>query len=258
MPVETPSSTVQIARRQAEQHAQRVERLLKLDLELGDRRFGVGKERRRLLHVELRRPAGLEAHARDLEAVALHAHVVACDREARFDRPDADVGGGDLRDEAHQHVVVVGDGGEQIGVGRLDAATEASPEIDLPGRIEARLEAVEAAVDDWGDRVEAQMRTRVRAAQCLALWPEPADRDAATRLRLDDAQARGLERRVLAIGECDEVVERGVAEDLPPTCGFAGVGTQARRAGGQPALGGRRRRRAIVRPDHAAGHEPRE
>ena len=76
----------------------------------------------------------------------------ARERDALFEDADLDVGGRDLGDEAHQHVVVVGDRGEQLGVGRLDAAAEPAPEIDLPGRIEAGLEGVEVAVEHRRDR----------------------------------------------------------------------------------------------------------
>ena len=150
-------------------------------------------------------------------------HVLARERDALIEDADLHVRGRDLGDEAHQHVVVVGDRGEQLGVGRLDGAAEPAPEIDLPGRIEAGLEGVEVAVEHRLV-VQAEARACVRAAQLLRLWKEPADRDAAARLRLEDAQAGRPQRQVLRVSDGDQPPEHRIAEHFPPARRVGGFG----------------------------------
>jgi len=103
----------QVARWHAEQDAERVLGLAPLDFELRDAGLGVGEQCPRLLHVELGRAASLEPHGGDLETVALDPHVLLRERDALIEDADLHVRGRDLGDEAHQHVVVVGDRGEQ-------------------------------------------------------------------------------------------------------------------------------------------------
>ena len=63
----------------------------------------------------------------DVERLPLHLHVVAGDLQARLERADLHVIGGDIAGERHQDVVIAGDGAEQGRVRRLNGAAEPAP-----------------------------------------------------------------------------------------------------------------------------------
>ena len=139
---------VEVARRDAEQDRERVLGLPDAGLEVGDERARVFEQRGGLRRVEPGHLAGLELLVGDREAALLDRDVGVRDVEPLLERAELDVVRRHLGEQRHQHVVVRGDRGEQLGVGRLDAAAEPAPEVDLPGRVEAGLPVVEEVVAD--------------------------------------------------------------------------------------------------------------
>jgi hypothetical protein len=87
-----------------------------------------------------------KAHLGQAQRILLRAGVLARQPQALLKDADVDVGGRDLRGEAHQGIVVARDLGHQVGIGRLQRAAELAPQIELPGRADAELGDPEAVV----------------------------------------------------------------------------------------------------------------
>ena len=116
---------------------------------------------------------------RNTQRFLLYAHVLASEDQPRLKRPQLHIGRGDVRKEDDEDVVVVIDGGVEIGAGGLDGAAEAAPEIDLPRRLEA---AVPFLDPDFGRHIRgflAELAAHEVPARLLQLREEIADRDAA-------------------------------------------------------------------------------
>ena len=192
----TSQELCELLRRHAEEYAQGIDGLAPQALELGNRGFGVVKERRRLLHVELGGATGFIAHPRNAKAVLLHPHVVPRHREPLIQRPDGEVGGGDLGNQAHEDIVIARHRGQEVRVRRLYGPAELSPKVDLPGGVEARQKGVKSPGSAEGaeEGVFALQCVGIGADQGLLLREEGSDRDGAARLGFDDPKARRAER----------------------------------------------------------------
>src|SRR5215510_79649 len=83
--------------------------------------------------------AVLELRAGNLQRRALACDVVAGDGHLPFNGADFHVGAGYIADQGNQHVVVVGDRGQERGVGGFDGAAKFTPEIQFPCRLAAKL-----------------------------------------------------------------------------------------------------------------------
>ena len=103
--------------------------------------------RLRLLQVQLGFLAAAEQLLGDLEAALLDGDVLAGDLDPQQGRAIGVVEVRHLRAQQHLHVLLVGDGSEEAGFGRFDAAPEAAPEIQLPGEVEAGAEGAVVLVD---------------------------------------------------------------------------------------------------------------
>ena len=118
--------------RQAQQDAESVFGLAQLGLQDGDGGLGAGQDRLGLLHVPLGGGAALKTGLGDLQALPLGLHVMPGDVQPPFQGADGDVEIGHVAGEADQGAVIIGDAGQQAGVGGLDGPAELAPEIDLP------------------------------------------------------------------------------------------------------------------------------
>ena len=127
-------------------------RLAISDLEDGDQRLRGGQVGLRPLHVQVRNQALAEAKLHEPERLLLQGSVLAGQLDAFLQRTHLDVVGGDLGLQQDQGVVVAVDLGVQRGVGRLDPAAEAAPEVQLPGGVHADRKVVEFPLD--GEDVE--------------------------------------------------------------------------------------------------------
>ena len=112
-----------------------VPRLASLRLERGERRVGVEEHGPGLLDVELGHGAVREPGLDDLQGLLLDVDVLQGDADALLRGPERDVGVGHVRGQGDQRVVVVREGREQAGIGRLDVAPDPSPEVELPARL---------------------------------------------------------------------------------------------------------------------------
>ena len=75
----------------------------------------------------------------DLQALPLGLDVLPGDVEPLFQGADGDVEIRHVAGEAHQGAVIIGDAGQQAGVGGLDGPAELAPKIDLPAGRQADL-----------------------------------------------------------------------------------------------------------------------
>ncbi len=159
--------------------------------------------------------------------------------------------------------MVVLDGGAQLGVGRLDVAADAAPEVEFPRGVEAggphvergrrREAAGRPARRAAGGRkaeqaaVLADLGVGVGAEGLLRLRQEVAGRDVALGAGLEDARRRRLQVEVLLAGGLDQGIQGGIAEDAPP--GVGGRRGHDARVGVDPVRGDGGRRLVVVRPD---------
>ena len=211
--------------RPCEQHAQRVLRLAQAALELGDRRQRAQVLRTRLLHVELGLVAAAEQAFGDLQAALLQRGVLVRDAQPQLGGADRCVQAGGLRRDQHLHVVVLRDAGEVGGIGRLDAAPELAPEVQLPGQVESQAAGPERRTR--GRSLPRLPDAQRLAAELLQLRIQRAAGDAELGARLHDAQAGGAHVGVQALRFGDQLVEHRVVEIAPP---FVVAGLSARGA----------------------------
>ncbi len=108
----------------------------------------------------------------DRAALLLDLEVLANDDQLLFQRAQENVVGRHLGDQADQHVIVVGHGGQHRGVGGLDPAAEAAPDIQFPARRKARerVPVVEHVVGDRAPRAgssrSAWFQEKLPVASC--------------------------------------------------------------------------------------------
>ncbi len=261
-----PESRLQVARRHAEQEAQQVLRATEPQFQAGDRRLGVAQQCFRLLHVELRSRAEVEARAREFECLFLVLDVLQSIVQPLLERADRRVQRRDVAGQRDQQRVVVEHRPRQVRVGRLDAAPVAAPDVRLPGDIETRRPGVDAlagaiahVVRQVGERrrVLAELLAAEAGGDALRLGVLQPDGDAEARARLEDPQARYLNAQILLIGLVHQRRQHGVVEDLPPVLVYDLRGIHASVFGFQPRVLGDRCRSFELRSDRraAAGHD---
>ena len=244
------------ARRDAEQGREGARLLVDLGFEGWYLRLGGMQQGRRLRRIDVGHRTLAGPAGRDVEALPLQLGVPARHAELLLGGADPDVVRGHLRQQGHEHVVVVGDGGQQLGIRRLDAAAERAPEVELPGDVEAGEELVEAALGGHHDDVLARDRPAVAADGVLGLGEERPDRDPPPCLPLEHPDAGCLERGVLPVGLDDQVGQDRVAERLPPRTDRLGGGSDAARAPGDPVGRDGGLRTPVVGSDHhASAHD---
>mgnify|MGYP003693904151 CR=1 FL=1 len=210
----------EVVRRHAEQHAESIPRLASLRLEGRQRRLGVQEHGPGLLHVELGHGAVREPGLDDLQGLLLDVDVLLGDADALLGGPERDVGVGHVRGQGDERVVVVRERREQAGVGRLDAAPDPSPEVELPAglRPDLGLPVREAATVEEGAGGGSVARPVVLDGPdgLLGLREDLADRDAQLGAGLQDPHPGLLEREVVTVGPRDEAVQDRIVEGLPP------------------------------------------
>src|SRR5262249_41061366 len=114
-----PELALQIFSRNAEKDAELVAGLPELDLQLGDLRLRLRQRARRLVHVEFRGGAVLEADPGNIQRLFLQLDVGSQVDQLLFDRADLDISRRDLAEQGHQHIVIVLHRGVEVVVGRL-------------------------------------------------------------------------------------------------------------------------------------------
>ncbi len=230
--------------------------------------FAVVEKGERFLNVELGRHAVVEAHLREVRGLLLERDVLARDGQRLLERPDVDVERGHVARQRDEDVVVVGDRGGEVRLGRLEETGLVAPDIELPLRVEAEFRGLEGRVDVEDalrvtDRSEvlADARLRERAARDLGLRVELAEGDAELGAGPEDPRAGGLERQVLGVGPRDEVVQDGIVEGGPPldhggaARGQTACPARGRGVGVEPGLDHRRCGGGEVRPHGVTGGE---
>ena len=78
-------------------------------------------------------------HFHDVVAALLEYQVFAGDAQLLFNGTDNHIGICYLRSQQYQRVIVTGDRGKQVCIGRFDAAAESPPEVDFPGSADAKV-----------------------------------------------------------------------------------------------------------------------
>ena len=122
----------QLLRRNAQQDAQLIGRLPKIDLELGDLGLGLLQVAPGLDDVELAGRARLESGFGDPQRLTLDLHVELGVSDPLLDDAHLRVVRRHVPQQGDQHVVVIFDRGVQAVVGRFDGAAEPAPEVELP------------------------------------------------------------------------------------------------------------------------------
>ena len=123
---------IEVAGRHAQQDAEGIFGLPEGSLELGDNRLGASQLGDSLLYVPTGAGPGLETGLGDPQAFFLNVYVFLCDPQAFFDCPNGHIGARHLGREAHEGIVVGGNGAEEACILGLDRAPELPPEIDFP------------------------------------------------------------------------------------------------------------------------------
>ena len=118
--------------------------------------------------------ADFKSTVRLFDELSLDSDVLHDESQTLLKHADFHIGGSDFGDEEHQRVVVVFDGGVQVGFGRLDRAAETTPEIEFPGDVEPNGVVVEKPIrqrigdstarSDVGDVEEHILRLRKQTA----------------------------------------------------------------------------------------------
>lgn len=139
-----------VPRRHPHEDAEAVLRLATADLEDGNQRPSGGQVGLGPLHVEVRDQALSVTKLDEPERLLLQLDVPPRQRDALGERTHLDVVGRHLRLKHDQHVVVGVDLGVERRVGRLDAAPEGTPKVQLPGRVESDRPVVVLHLDREG------------------------------------------------------------------------------------------------------------
>ena len=141
---------LQVARRHAEQRAERVVGLPERDLQRRDGRTGLLQDGPRLLHVEPGRGADPEFLLGEGQDALLDPDVVPRDLDPLLGDPILHVVRGHVRQQGHQGCVIVLHRSIQAGIVRLDVPADAAPQVELPAQVEA--------VEPVGERERAVSR----------------------------------------------------------------------------------------------------
>src|SRR5262249_26980217 len=139
---------LQVLRRDAEQDAQLVQTQAQADLQLRDLCLRLRQEAAGLPRVHARLDLELHAGFDLLQGLCLQSRVLPGVLDALLEGAYLDIVRGHIAQQRDQHVVVVIDGGVQVGAGRFNGAAEAAPEVELPGEIEPEVPLTEEALAD--------------------------------------------------------------------------------------------------------------
>ncbi len=148
--------------------------------------------------------------------------------------------------QRHQGVIVVLHRCIQVGIGRLDAATDAAPDIDLPVQVE------ESEIDPR--RMAIRSAVGIEPLQLLGLREEVARRDSLLRSCLQHPCAQDAQTQVLLVSRANQRVERLILEHRPPILDVALLHVCV--AGLYPLCGHGSRRLAIIGTDFETVADP--
>ena len=189
--------------------------------------------------------AGFEAGLHDRQHLALQPGVLLGQLDPLLRLPHGDVVLRRVCQQGDQHRVVVFQRVFQLRIGALHLAAVESPEVQLPGQVEAQTPVVVEL--ERGAALAA-----VSAADALRLREKLALDDGELGAGLEDARAVLLEIDVLAVGTVDQVVHRGVVENTPPAAKVGGAADDAGIAAVNPLRGHVGLGRAVFRADFKA------
>jgi len=193
--------------------------------------------------------------ARDRKCLLLAQDVLSGDVQLDVEGTDLHVGTGYIAGQGDEHIVVGSDRCEKGTAGRLDSAPHLAPDVEFPTDLRAERELPESVADG---RVGCRDRDPVvarRRTQLLLLRVELADGDPELCARLEDADARSQECKILLIGEVDQIRQHRVVERRPPLAILRAAGIDRPGAGLHPVVGDLYRRALEVRTDHASGRQ---
>src|SRR6185437_8081546 len=234
---------IQRIRGHAEQNAERTLSLLQLCRQLGDGRFSLCQDILCLVHIEPCCGTALETGLRDLQGLLLFDNVVLRDIHLRLQGTDAYVGGRDIAQQLHQHVII-GCNRREVGrIGGCDAAAEFAPKIQFPGELGPKRRPPEISESHGRIRTQIGSARLVIAdvrADLLLLRIEFAYGYSQFGPRFEHAGAGSHECQILLAADIDQAVERRIPEDRPPSLVLLMVGTHGRVSRLQPFCGNRR------------------
>ena len=208
----------------ADQDAQAVDGLPRLAFQLRPLRGARGEEALRPRDVQLRAEAGLKTRSRDRDGVALGPERVLQNPDLLLDAAQLGVGAGDVGQQRHQHVPATLLRRLRIGQRRFPVPPDAAEDVDLPGRVEARLEEVLVALAERravpGSRLERRHGVAAPGPRVGGLGGDLGQarrgRDPRRRARLADPGGRDLEVEVALHGARHEALEHRIVEGGPP------------------------------------------
>ncbi len=221
-----------------------------------DRGLGAGGLRHRLGGIDRGRGAGIELVLGQRRCRALRGGGAPRQRHAGLITAGVDVIGRDVADQAQQGRSQVVLGCIHIICGGLDCTAVGSEQIELPARIEAGLELVEAGGADAVRQPGAGGAALVGRCRFGAgdLRKQRSDGLPSRRPRLADARLRGRNVQIALHRFIDQAIEQRIVHAAPPPCQHRrGLGPSAGVAA--PARGQRDRRAPVVGPDGATGQQ---
>ena len=184
-------------RRRASQFTKPVARLPQTDFERRDGGLRLGQVGAGLLEVQGGGPAVIDARLDDAQRSLLNRDVAVGVSDPLLKGADLHVSGRHLGRKSDESVMVVLNRGVARGVGRLDAATDAPPEVEFPRSVQSR-----------GPNVERMRRAALRRHNA-ALSAKYVGGLANLRVDVGD-------RRALRLGQ--QVAGRDVALPAPRRC----------------------------------------
>ena len=241
--------------RAADQHADRVLRLLDLALGLHHRLGGLRHEDLRLADVDHAGDTAGLAHLHDLQVLLACLERALGDLQLVVERAEVEVRGRHVGHQGAEDEAPRVHRGQQVGARRFGGSPETAPEIDLERQVEA------------GDRAELILGLEERAltldirvvdaARVVELGKLERSRDGHLRARLEDSRGGHVQVVILEERFLDQLVQDLVLEEPPPgqvpqrQLGVTrGLATEAVRSGN--------RRSAVVGADGAGAQAERQ
>jgi len=147
----------------------------------------------------------------------LNRRIFTCNIYPQLGRAVSEVEIRHLRVEQHLRILLIGNGREECGIGRLGAASVAPPEIELPSQVETGLVADKVLVI-------ARRRTAVlpgihvtdRTANLRHLWIHTTAGNTQLGTTLHDSQTCDAQGGICLPGRFDQSVQYGIVEQSPP------------------------------------------
>jgi hypothetical protein len=115
--------------------------LLYLNRKLRDHGLGRPENVLRLIDVATGDHPANKSRVRDVERLELALDVFVRNLELRLDGADLNVNTGYVRGQCHEHIVIVGDRGQECCIRRLDGPAKFAPQIELPSSLRAKAVA---------------------------------------------------------------------------------------------------------------------